>query len=93
MIDFSFQIPEIIATGHAIAEQAGGGFLAPDVIGFVVLAIIVGPVAIITIISLFSPPRTFKMPGLFLGSLILLVGALVSGFAILGFLLGFIVPG
>lgn len=92
MIDLSFQLPEIIATGNAITEQAGVGFLAPDLIGFVVLAIIVVPVILITMVSIFSPPRTFKIPGLFLGSLILLVGALISGFAIFGFLLGFIVP-
>lgn len=92
MIDLSFQLPEIIATGNAITEQAGGGFLAPDLIGFVVLAIIVVPVILITMVSIFSPPRKFKIPGLFLGSLILLIGALISGFAIFGFLLGFIVP-
>ncbi len=92
MIDLSFQLPEIIAAGNAITEQAGGGFLAPDLIGFVVLAIIVGPVILITMVSIFSPPRTFKVPGLFLGSLILLIGALISGFAIFGFLLSFIVP-
>lgn len=92
MIDLSFQLPEIIATGNAITEQAGVGFLAPDLIGFVVLAIIVVPVILITMVSIFSPPRTFKIPGLFLGSLILLIGALISGFAIFGFLLGFIVP-
>ena len=61
-------------------------------IGLIVIAIIVLPVIVLTTASVFGAPRTFRVPGLFVGSLVLLVGAIIIGFAILGALLGFIVP-
>ena len=67
-------------------------FTASGTIGFIVLAIIVGPVIIITIAAMFGRPRTFRVPALFMGSVILLIGATLLGFAISSILLGFIVP-
>ena len=93
MIDLLFRLPNLITPASAVAAPVTEGPTAPDTIGFIVLAIIIGPVIILTIASMFGTPRTFRLPGLFLGSVILLIGAMVLGFAILGALLGFIVPG
>ncbi len=92
MIDLLLRLPNLITPANAVAVQAADGSTAPDTIGFIVLAIIVGPVIVLTIASIFGAPRTFRIPGLFVGSIILLLGALISGFAIIGVLLGFIVP-
>jgi hypothetical protein len=75
-----------------LLSQAVERSTATGNIGFVIMAIIVGPVIAIILASMFGSPRTLRMPGLFLGSLIILVGALISGFAIIGLLLRFVVP-
>ncbi len=72
--------------------QAAERLLAPGRIGLTVMALIAIPVILLIITSIFSPPRTFRVPGLFLGSLILLIGAIIVGFAISGVLLEFIIP-
>ena len=91
MINPLFWLPNIVTSANAAAAEAGEG-AAPVRIGFIVLAIIVGPVILLTIASIFEAPRTYRIPGLFIGSLILLIGAIVLSFAIAGVLLGFIVP-
>ncbi len=93
MIDLLFQLPGFLAPANAVASQGAEGLAASGKIGFVVLAIIVGPVIVLTIASIFSKPRTFRVPCLFIGSLILLVVAILFSFAMSGVLLGFIVPG
>ncbi len=92
MIDLLLRLPNFITPANAVAAEAVEGLAAPDTIGFIVLAIIVGPVILLTIAAIFGSPRTFRIPGLFIGSIILLLGALISGFAIISALLGFIVP-
>ncbi len=92
MIDLLFRLPNLITPTNAVAAQASEGLAASDTIGFIVLAVIVGPVIVLTIASIFDPPRTFRVPILFIGSLILLIGVMILGFAISGVLLGFIVP-
>ncbi len=92
MIDLLLRLPDFITPANAVATEAVEGLAASDTIGFIVLAIILGPVIVLTIASIFGAPRTFRIPGLFIGSIILLLGALISGFAIIGVLLGFIVP-
>ncbi len=72
--------------------QAAEGLLAPNRIGLTVMAIIAIPVIFLIITSIFSPPRTFRVPGLFLGSLILLIGAIIFAFAAFSAILGLIVP-
>ena len=93
MIDLLFRLPNLITPANAVAAQASEGLAAPDTIGFIVLAVIVGPVVVLIIASMFGAPRTFRVPGLLMGSLILLIGAMILGFAISGVVLGFIVPG
>ena len=92
MIDLLLRLPNFITPVNAVATQAAEGLAATDKIGFIVLAIIVGPVIVLTIASIFGKPRTFRVPGLFIGSLILLIGAIILSFAISSALLGFIVP-
>jgi len=60
--------------------------------GLILMAIIVIPVIVLIIASILSAPRTFRVPGLFIGSLVLLMGVIILGFAIFGVILGFIVP-
>ena len=61
-------------------------------IGFILMGIIVVPVIILIIASIFSKPRTFRIPILFIGSLIVLFVIVMVVFALFGGLLGFIVP-
>ncbi len=92
MTDFLFRLPNLVTPTSAVAAQVAEEFTASGTIGFIVLAIIVGPVIIITIAAMFGRPRTFRVPALFMGSVILLIGATLLGFAISSILLGFIVP-
>ena len=92
MIELLFRLSDVITLANASAAQMAEEPATPFPIGFVVLAIIVGPVIVLAIVSMFGAPRTFRIPGLFLGSLALLVGAIVLGFAVFSALLGFIVP-
>jgi len=92
MIDLLFRLPNLIAPASAVAAPVSERTTAPETIGFVVLAIIVGPVIMLTIAAMFEAPRTFRVPGLFIGALVLLIGAMIAGFAIVSALLRFIVP-
>ena len=92
MIDLLFWLPNLIIPASAVALQVAEGPTASGTIGFIVLAIIVGPVIMLIVAAMFGTPRTFRVPGLFVGSLILLIGAMIGGFAISSVLLGFIVP-
>ncbi len=60
--------------------------------GLILMAIIGVPVIVLIIASILSAPRTFRVPGLFVGSLILLFGMVMLVFAIFSALLGLIVP-
>ncbi len=92
MISLLFWLPSLITPANAVASETTDGLGASDTIGFIVLAIIVGPVILLTIAAIFGAPRTFRVPGLFIGSLILLFTAIIFSFAISSVLLGFIVP-
>ncbi len=61
-------------------------------IGFVIMAIIGIPITILITAAIFEAPRTFRIPGLFLGSIILMVGGFIAAFAVISMLLKFIVP-
>ncbi|MBI2836100.1 MAG: hypothetical protein HYX85_00200 [Chloroflexi bacterium] len=61
-------------------------------IGFIVLAVILTPVVTLVVISMFGQPRNLRIPTLFLGGFVLMVSALVLGFAALSFILKFVVP-
>ncbi len=92
MISLLFWLPSLITPANAIAAETAEGFAASGRIGFIVLAIILSPVILLTIAAIFGTPRTLRVPGLFIGSLILLFSAIILGFAASSVLLGFIVP-
>lgn len=92
MIDLLFRLTAGIIPVNALVAQEAAEFSGSGTIGFVVLAIIVGPVILLTLVAMFGAPRNIRVPGLFLGSLILLIGGLIASLAIVGRLLGFVVP-
>ncbi len=92
MIDLLSRFSNLITAANAVPAQVAEKPTESGTIGLIVLAIIVGPVIVLTIISMFGAPRTFRIPGLFIGSLVLLIGAMILAFAVFGALLGFIVP-
>ncbi|MBI2851515.1 MAG: hypothetical protein HYX84_00190 [Chloroflexi bacterium] len=83
-----FELAEIMPVVNASTAPASQ--TVP--IGFIVLAVILTPVVTLLLISMFGNPRTFRVPALFLGGFVLLVGALVLGFAALSLVLKFFVP-
>ncbi len=91
MIDLLFRLSNLTAPASAFATPAADDPTS-GTIGFIVLGIIVGPVIILTIASMLGHPRTFRIPGLFMGALILLIGGMVLSFLAVGILLKFIVP-
>lgn len=86
------QSPKVIAPAGPIAASAGEGTAAAVPIGFIVLAIIVGPVLLLTIAAVIESPKTSRIPELFIGAAVLLVGAIIASFAAVSALLKFIVP-
>jgi len=61
-------------------------------IGYIVLAVIVGPVLLLTIAAIIELPKKTRIPELFLGAFVLLISAMVAGFAAISFVLKFFVP-
>lgn len=92
MISFLLRLSNLVTQANTVAASMADRQTMSGRIGFIVLAIIVGPVIILTIASMLGHPRTFRIPGLFMGSLILLIGAIVFSFAAVSILLSFIVP-
>ncbi|MBI4284120.1 MAG: hypothetical protein HY663_06605 [Chloroflexi bacterium] len=88
MIELWWRLPPGIIPANRVAEEFSGS----GTIGFVVLAIIVGPVIMLTLAAILGSPRNFRVPGLFLGSVVLLIGSLIGFFVVAGTLLGFVVP-
>lgn len=91
-MSFLAGLPELVTQVNAIAAEVGDRQTMSGNIGFVVLAIIVGPVILLTIASMLGHPRTYRIPGLFMGSVILIMGAIIFSFAAVGILLKFIIP-
>lgn len=62
-------------------------------IGLVLMMVIVIPVVVIIIAAIFSAPRTFRVPALLIGELVLSTAVILLAFAAFSALLGLIVPG
>lgn len=92
MIDLLFWLLHPVIPANATAAPMTVGVTGSVPIGFIVLAVIVSPVIVLTIAAMFGSPRTFRVPGLFLGSVILLISAIIASFAASSVLLKFIVP-
>lgn len=80
----------------AVSEVAGAGnegaLLPKDLIGFVVLGIIMVPVAVLVSAAVFGKPRNLRVSGLFVASLCILFVAMIAGFAAIGAAVGLIFP-
>ena len=87
----SLVIYPIVSAGAAVL-QATEELAEPETIGIIVMSVIIGPVIVLIIAGTIGGPKKFRIPGLFVGSVILLIGAFVVLFAAVGFLLSFIVP-
>ncbi len=61
-------------------------------IGLVIIGVILVPIIILIAASMLEAPRTLRVPGLLIGSLVLQIGAIILSFAVLGAVLGFIIP-
>ncbi|MDZ4246607.1 MAG: hypothetical protein U1D67_05750, partial [Dehalococcoidia bacterium] len=91
MIALLARVPETITIAAISAAEVADRQTMGGRIGFVVLAIIVGPVIILTVASMLGHPRTFRIPALFLGSLVIFVSSILLSFAAVSLLLGFVV--
>lgn len=60
--------------------------------GLILIMIIETPILIMILASIFGSPRKFRVTGLFIGSLILLLAALVIGTAVIGMMLELFIP-
>ena len=61
-------------------------------IGYIVLAVILIPVIVMAIGGVATRPRNFVVPALFTSAVVLLISGMVLGFAVIGFVLKFVVP-
>lgn len=74
-------------------EALGSFIVPPSATGFVILAVIGIPVAFLLAAAMFGSPRNARLPVLFVGAAVTLVGATIVGFAAIGVLLSHVVPG
>ena len=86
------QFYDLFPAFNSVAAESADESTSLLKIGYVVLAIIVSPVIILFIASLFSHPRIYRIQIIHFGSIILLAGALIVGFAVIGWVLKFFVP-
>jgi len=75
-----------------LAVRASEGVAIQGWLGYIVMGVIAVPVIFLTLSAVFDEPRTFKVPGLFIVSLVLLAGGLIAAFAVLGLLFSLIFP-
>jgi hypothetical protein len=74
-------------------EAVGSFIVPPSATGFVILAVIAVPVALLLMAAMFGSPRNARLPVLFMGAAVMLVGGTIVGFAAIGALLSHVVPG
>ena len=74
-----------------LIDQITEALSAPDTIGLWVVAVILIPVFALTVISILEPPRSMKIPLLFLSSVILFTVVIVAAFAAFSSLLGLMI--
>ena len=75
---------------HQVESTTGS--VVQDKIGFVVLGIIIGPVALLTAASMIGAPRNSRIPFLFIGALVTLITGMAASLGVIGWALKFIVP-
>lgn len=60
-------------------------------IGFLIITLVVVPVAAVILAFILDKPRKSRVPGVFLGSVVVLLGGMIVLMALLGTALSFIV--
>ena len=87
------QLSNSVIPAGLIANQASAGSILAGDKGFLVLGVILGPVFLLTIASIIIEFRNkSRIPELFLGAFVLLISAMVFGFAAIGIVLKFVIP-
>ncbi|MDP2918619.1 MAG: hypothetical protein Q8O43_00130 [Dehalococcoidia bacterium] len=61
-------------------------------IGIIVIAVVVIPVVVLILEFVLEKPRTFRIPSLFLGSVVAQIVGVVVLMALMGALLGLLIP-
>ena len=92
MVGILLQVAGLSITLKAAEAESAGFSLPTGYIGYLVLALIVTPVVILVTSAVVGGPRDLKVPGLFLVCLGVLISATVVGFAVIGKLLGLVIP-
>ena len=92
MVGILFQVAGLGIAAKAAEAESVGFSLPTGYIGYLVLALIVTPVVILVTSAVVGGPRDLKVPGLFLVCLGVLISATIVGFAVIGKLLGLVIP-
>ena len=92
MVGILFQVAGLGMTAKAAEAESVGFSLPTGYIGYLVLALIVTPVVILVTSAVVGGPRDSRVPGLFLVCLGVLISATIVGFAVIGKLLGLVIP-
>ena len=61
-------------------------------IGYIVMGLILVPLAVLMLASVFEAPRTGKIALQFTGAFLSLIAAMILGFVLIGIVMGLIVP-
>ncbi len=67
-------------------------FLQNLPVGYIVLSVVLVPVAVMAICGITTRPKNLVVPAIFTSAVIFLIGGMVVGFAVIGFVLKFVVP-
>jgi hypothetical protein len=67
-------------------------FLHNVPVGYIVLSVVLIPVAVMAICGITTHPRNMVVPAVFTSAVVFLIVSMVVGFAVIGFVLKFVVP-
>lgn len=93
MMTAMLQLVKSTSVGVVLASEAETSVgIPPNMIGFVVLALIAIPVVVIIMAAILGAPRNSRIPALFLASVVAMIGGTIVGFAAFGAVLGLLFP-
>ena len=91
MIVSSFLI-SLITSANLLTVLASEEVVLPVPLGYVVLGVVIIPVFSLIVASIVDKPRTFKIPMLFIASLVIIAGGLLLGFVVFGAVIDLVFP-
>lgn len=91
MIFSSFWI-SLITSVNGLTAQASEEVTLPIPLGYIVLGVVIIPVFSLIVASIVDRPRTFKIPLLFVVSLVIIAGGLLLGFVVFGAVIDLVFP-